>query len=417
LEEVLDKMQLWQTNPFEQITLTHGEGCRVWDTSGKSYLDLLSGTWCNVLGYGHPQWIRVIQEQISKLTHTGSPFLSVEIHEAQAKLAQILSPTLNRVVFLNTGSEAVELALKMACAAADSQGIAVVERGYYGATGFALALSEAGRSADYLPSRGSIFRLPVPDCQRCPAGCSWPCPESFPCLDPLARLVERDDKPLAAVLYEPVMAGAGVVVPPPGYGTRMRTLTSRCNAFLIAEEVTTGMGRTGRWFGFQHENIVPDILVIGKAIGAGLPVSAVVTSAEVEKQCRDVLGRHVQSHQNDPFSGRIAAAVISILQEEHLVEGAAEKGNDLLAGLKELQLSIAGIRDVRGKGAMLGIELEQDLVNQGVPISRQLLEAGYIVNWHPSTATFRLFPPYIISNREIDEFLQTFKKILVLCIK
>lgn len=406
-------MRLWQTNPFQAVAITHGEGCTVWDSAGKSYLDLLSGTWCNVLGYGHPRWISAIREQTGRLTHTGASFITAEIYEALAKLKEICPPRLNRAVFLNTGSEAVELALKLARAFTGADGVAVIQRGYYGATAYALALSEAGRTAHYLPSAGGIYRLPAPYCQHCPMGCSEPCTDTFPCLDELAELAEKDDKHIAAVLYEPVMGG-GILVPPIGYGARLRRLAGQCNALLIAEEVTTGMGRTGRWFGFQHDNIVPDILVIGKAIGAGLPTAAVVTTEDVETRCRETLGRHVQSHQNDPFSGRIAATVISILQDENLVERAAEQGSYLQAGLEKLQASPpAAIADVRGRGSMVGVELHRDWANKGMDISQRLLEAGFIVDFHPLTSTFRFFPPFTISTGEIDAFIQAFKQILL----
>ncbi len=405
-------MRLWQTNPFQTVTITHGERCTVWDASGKSYLDLLSGTWCNVLGYGHPRWLNAIREQISKLTHTGGTFITIEIYNALSKLKEILPPQLNRAVFLNTGSEAVELALKMARAATGADGIVVIERGYYGATTYALALSEAGRTASYLPSLGNIYRLPAPDCRRCPLGCSWPCGGKFACLNALAELAEKGDRGIAAVVYEPVIGG-GILVPPIGYGAHLSALTSRCNALLIAEEVTTGMGRSGRWFAFEHENIVPDILVIGKAIGAGLPVSVVVTTDAVENRCQGILGRHVQSHQNDPFSGRIAATVISILQEEHLVELAAERGSYFLEGLKDLQISSPWVSDVRGRGAMVGIELHENCSDKGMEIAQRLLKAGFIVDYHLPSATFRLFPPFIISTEEINTFLQAFRQILL----
>jgi 4-aminobutyrate aminotransferase-like enzyme len=403
-------MQLWQTNSLQEITLVRGQGCTVWDTAGRLYLDLLSGTWCNVLGYNHPRWVEAVQAQLAKLAHVGAPFPTEEVGEALSKLGEILPPALNRTVFLNTGSEAVELGLKMARAATGANGIAVVERGYYGATTYALALSEAGRTAPYLPRLGNVHRLPAPTCQRCPAGRSWPC-EDFACLDSLRALANEGEGHIAAVLYEPVMAVGGMIVPPPGYETQLRDLATRCGALLIAEEVTTGMGRTGRWFGFEHDGIVPDILVIGKAIGAGLPVSVVVTIHEVEARCQGVL-RHVQSHQNDPFSGRTAATVISILQEEGLVERAAERGAYLLEGLKELQSKYPWIWDARGKGLMLGVELEQDRVAGGTAVYHQLLEAGFIVDYQPHTATFRLFPPYIISTQEIDRFLATFEHAL-----
>jgi 2,2-dialkylglycine decarboxylase (pyruvate) len=402
----LKSMRLWQTNPLQKITLVHGQGCTVWDEAGKPYLDLLSGTWCNVLGYRHPRWIEAIQHQVSKLAHVGAPFPTEEVGEALSKLGEILPPALNRAVFLNTGSEAVELALKMARAATSADGVVVVEKGYYGATTYALALSEAGRAAPYLPCLGEIHRLPTPTCCRCPAARSWPC-DDFACLESLGALAGEGKGHIAAVIYEPVMAVGGMVVPPPGYGTQLRDLAAHCGALLIAEEVTTGMGRTGRWFGFEHDGIVPDVLVIGKAIGAGLPVSAVVTTQEVEARCQGVL-RHVQSHQNDPFSGRIAATVISILQEESLVEQAAERGAYLLESLKGLQSKYPRIWDVRGKGLMLGIELEQEQAAEGTSAFRRLLDAGFIVDYQPHMATFRLLPPYVISTQEIDRFLAAF---------
>jgi len=401
-------IRLWQTHTLEDIALVRGQGCTVWDARGKRYLDLLSGTWCNVLGYGHPRWVAAVQSQVAKLTHVGAPFSTEEVEEALSKLGEILPSSLNRAVFLNTGSEAVELALKIARTATGADGIFVIEKGYYGATNYALALSEAGRAAPYLPRPRNVHRLPAPTCRRCPVGRFWPC-EDFACLDSLRALADEGDRHIAAVLYEPVMAVGGMIVPPPGCGAHLRELATRCGALLIAEEVTTGMGRTGCWFGFEHDTIVPDILVIGKALGAGLPVSAVVTTEEVEARCQGVL-RHVQSHQNDPFSGRIAATVISILQEERLVEQAAERGAYLLEGVRVLQSKYPWIRDVRGKGLMVGIELERERAAAGTAAFRRLLDAGFIVDYQPQTATFRLFPPYVISIQEMDQFLSAFER-------
>jgi 2,2-dialkylglycine decarboxylase (pyruvate) len=400
-------MQLWQTNPLEEITLVRGEGCTVWDGSGKAYLDLLSGTWCNILGYGHPRWVEAVQSQAETLAHVGAAFPTEEVGAALAKLGEILPPALERAVLLNTGSETVELALKMARAASGADGVAVIERGYYGATTYALTLSEAGRTAPYLPRLGMVQRLPTPTCRRCPVGRSWPC-DGYPCLDALRSLADEGGGNLAAVLYEPVMAAGGMIVPPPGYQAQLRDLATHCGAFLIAEEVTTGLGRTGRWFAFEHDGIVPDILVIGKAIGGGLPVSAVVTTQQVEARCRGVL-RHVQSHQNDPFSGRMAATVISILQEERLVPQAAERGAYLLEGLRAVQSRCPGIWDVRGKGLMLGIELEPGWETTGAAVYQRLLESGYLVDYQPHTGTFRLFPPYVVSTEEMDRFLAAFE--------
>jgi 4-aminobutyrate aminotransferase-like enzyme len=398
-------MQIWRSNPFEELTITRGDGCSVFDAGGNAYLDLTSGTWCSVLGHGHPRWREVVSIQAATLTHLGPPLLCPQIDDALEKLSQIVPADLSHALFLNTGSEAVELAIKMARSATCADELVIIERSYYGATCTALSLSEAGRSLSYLPAPGPIHRLPAPDCLRCPAGLAWPC-DSFSCLDPLQELVAavvRGERRIAAVLYEPVLANAGVIVPPIGYGARLRELTSRCHALLVAEEVTTGMGRTGRWFAVEHEQVVPDILVIGKAIGAGLPVSAVVTTAEVEAACQGKL-THVQSHQNDPFSGAIAATVISIMQEEGLVERAAELGDYLLAGLRRVGEGMPAIRHMRGRGMMAGIELYPEWAEQGIGVASRLLADGFIVSYQPHNAAFRIFPPYVITTDQLDSF-------------
>ncbi len=402
--------RLWQTHRLKQTHLVRGEGCTVWDEDGQAYLDLLAGTWCNVLGYAHPRWVAALREQLGGLTHVGAAFASAEVDGALEKLAEILPPELDRVVLLNTGSEAVELALKMARAATGIDAVAVMRRGYYGATAYALALSEAGLSAPYLPHPGSVHRIPAPDCRRCPVGGYADCGRCV-CLDALrANLAGRSTR-LAAMLYEPVMGSGGVIVPPAGYAVQLRALADQCGGLLIAEEVTTGLGRTGRWFGFEHENVHPDILVIGKALGAGLPVAAVVTTAAVEARCQQRL-RHVQSHQNDPFSGRIAATVISILQAEHLVEQAAQRGTYLLESLTALQAKHPEIWEVRGQGLMVGIEFDQGRSAQAAGVVERLFADGFILDCLPDAGILRLFPPYVISVEEIDRFVTALDRAL-----
>ena len=402
--------RLWRTHAFEEPVLIRGEGCRVWDDRGRSYLDLLAGCWCTVLGHGHPRLTEAVRQQAATLTHTGPPFASDALHIGLSKLAEVLPAGLDRVVLLNTGSEAVELALKMARAARDADTIVVVARSYYGATTYAYALSEAGRGLGWLPAVGSVERVAAPDCRNCPAGTTWPC-DGFPCLDSLRELTGKPDRPIAAVLFEPVLANAGVIVPPIGYGRCLHALAGECGALFIAEEVTTGLGRTGRWFGCDHDAVVPDILVLGKALGGGLPVAAVATTAEAEERCAGRL-THVQSHQNDPLSGCITATVIAVLQEEDLVARAARSGTHFLDGLKRVQASHDVIADVRGRGLMLGVELRRERADLGVRAARRLLEAGFIVNYQPHNASFRLFPPYIITNGEIDAFLDEFDSAL-----
>ena len=394
---------LWQTHPMNDVTLTRGSGCRVWNDRGRPYLDMLAGCWCAVLGHGHPRLTAAVTEQMTALTHTGPPFASDALHAGLAKLAEVLPAGLSRVVLVNTGSEAVELALKMARAAREADTVVVIERSYYGATTYALALSEAGRGLGWLPAVGAVQRLPAPDCRNCPAGVKWPC-DGFPCLDGFSRYC---DLPIAAVLFEPILANAGVVTPPVGYGRRLYELARECGALFIAEEVTTGLGRTGRWFGTDHDEITPDILVLGKALGGGLPVAAVATTAEVEERCAGRL-THVQSHQNDPLSGRIVETVVSVIREDGLVARVARMGDYLADGLRSLQSKHSLIREVRGRGLLLGVALLREHAEAGQRIARSLLEAGIIVNYQPHNAAFRLFPPYVITTAEVDEFLSAF---------
>jgi 4-aminobutyrate aminotransferase-like enzyme len=398
-------MRLWRTSPVSGVTLVRGEGTRVWDDRGRSYVDLLSGTWCNVLGYGCPELVEAIRDQAGKLVHSGTPFGTREVDDALDALREIVPPKLDRVVLTNTGSESVELALKIACAASGGAPSAVVGGGYYGATSYAYSLSEAGRNATWLPGSESTLRLPTPHCARCPK--RETCRGTCPCLDPFSDQLEAAGGRISAVLYEPVIGG-GILVPPVGYGKRLRKFADSCGALLIAEEVTTGMGRTGKWFGFEHDDITPDILVLGKILGGGLPVAAVVTTEDVERRSADVLGRHVQSHQNDPFSGRIASTVIGILSRGGFVERARVVGERLLGGLRKLAREIPAIRDVRGRGAMVGAELAPQYADRGPELSRALLDAGFIQDFHVPTSTLRLFPPFVTETDDLDAFTGAF---------
>jgi 4-aminobutyrate aminotransferase-like enzyme len=403
-------MRIWNTLSMRDTVMTRSDGCRVWGRDGKSYLDLQSGYWCSVLGYGNPSLIEPVKSQIDRLINVMSAFRTEEIDLALSELEKVLPPTLCRAAFLNSGSEAVDLALKMARAATGRTGVVVNERGYYGATSYPFSLSWPGISASYLPDPGEVHRLPPPLCRSCEHGSREDC-RDFRCLDGLQRLVDEGNTNIAAVMYEPIF-GAGVLVPPRGYGARLRMYADALGALLISEEVTTAPGKTGRWFAYQHDDIEPDILVLGKAVGAGFPVSLVVTTGDVEERCRDSL-RHVQSHQNDAFSGRVVATVLSIIREQGLVEQAAEKGEYFLDALKELADEYPIIVDVRGRGLMFGVELGEEHARLGAVIQDRLFERGYLMDYHASTNTFRFFPPYVISYEEIDSFIADLRETLV----
>jgi 2,2-dialkylglycine decarboxylase (pyruvate) len=392
-------MPLLNTFQLPGLTLARGSGCYLYDADDREYLDLLSGTWCCALGHSHPRLVSALQQQMDRLVHLNASFGSREIGRASERLLRLLPPRLNRVVWLNTGSEAVELALKIARLISPGEGVVVWDKGYYGATNLASALSHGGGDGWCQPT---VCRVPAPHCSRCALGRSYPgC--DFVCLDGVCASVKQ----AAAVLYEPVMAVGGVVVPPSGYGRRVQDWARRLGAVFILEEITTGMGRTGRWFGFQHEELEPDVLVLGKVLGNGLPVAAVVTTEEVETRCVGRL-RHVQSHQNDPWSGAVAATVIEILEQEGLIERCATLGGWFLEKLGSLVARCPILVEARGLGLMAALEFNDPRV--GASIQARLMREGVIVDYREPTNCLRFFPPYVIPQHELNRTLDTIER-------
>jgi 2,2-dialkylglycine decarboxylase (pyruvate) len=392
-------LKTFQSAPLPQVTLARGAGCYLYDDAGQRYLDLLSGTWCCALGHSHPRLVAVLQEQLKRLVHLNADFASREIEMGTERLTGLLPPSLNRVTWVNTGSEAVELALKLSRMASGDGAVVVWERGYYGATNLASSLSQGGGDGWCEPV---VWRVPAPHCTQCPLDSSYPgC--DFRCLG----LALADVRQATAVLYEPVLAVGGVIVPPEGYGLRVQKWARRLDAVFILEEVTTGMGRTGRWFGFQHENLEPDVVVLGKVLGNGLPVAAVVTTEEVEQRCEGQL-RHVQSHQNDPWSGAVAGSVIDILRDEGLVQRSAELGSQLLERLEQLEDRWPMVVEARGLGLVAALEFAD--AGLGEQLRGYLFQQGIIVDYQETTRCLRFFPPYITEEEELARVVEVIEQ-------
>jgi 4-aminobutyrate aminotransferase-like enzyme len=414
-------MKLWKTGPQRTIVLVGGEGNYVYDNEGKRYLDLQSGYWCNVLGYSNPELVTPMQEQFSKLTNVMSAFHTEEINQAMEQLEKFLPSELNRASFLNSGSEAVDLGLKIACAATGKTGIVVNQMGYYGATAYTFALCSAGKNVNYLPALGEVYRLP-PTCGSCEHGSSYGC-KDWKCMELLQRLVDDGNNNIAAIIYEPVIS-AGIYIPAIGYGKQLKKYAEKLGALLISNEVTASPAKSGKWFAHQHDNVVPDILTLGKAIGGGFPVSVTITTNSVEEMCEGNL-YHVQSHQNDALSGKAVATVISIIEKFGFVERCVEIGEYFLGKLKELKEDFPFIVEVRGRGLLLGIQLNEEYSVYGEEVQWKLIDKGYLMDFHKSSSSFRFFPPFLINKEEIEDFIEVFKETLsnlqagvqVLCIR
>ncbi len=403
-------MNLWKTGPQRTTIIVKGEGNYVYDNNGNRYLDLQSGYWCNVFGYGNPEYVEPMKNQFDKLTNVMSAFRTEEINEALSKLGQILPSELNKTSFLNSGSEAVDLAIKMARAATGKKGLVVNERGYYGATALTFALSSAGKNASYLPDPGEVIRIPPPLCGNCMYGNTENCTE-WRCLDLIQNLVDTKNNNIAAIIYEPVLCG-GIYVPPIGYGKQLRKYADELGALLISNEVTVSPAKTGKWFAFQHDDIIPDILTLGKAIGGGFPVSLTVTTEKVEEMCKNKL-YHVQSHQNDALSGKAVTTVLSIIEKNDYVKQCNEKGEYFINELKKLKQDYKQISEVRGRGLILGVQLKNEHPEYGEHVQWELINRGFLMDYHKSSNSFRFFPPFTIKKQEIDDFIIAFKETLL----
>lgn len=364
--------------------IVSGDGVHVADQSGRRFVDLESGVWCLPLGHRHPRIEQVIRTQLDTISHTGFCYTAPIVEHAAQALLDVLGFTNGAVVFLASGSEAIEYARQAASAIARGSGTMSFHDTYLGSY-----RSTQDRSAWH-----------VVDWERCPdCACGLRDPDC----------VHLDDAPAGVTeLLLELGSSSGLVRFPP------KQLVKRCvdfargrGATIIANEVTTGIGRTGKWFGFDHYDIEPDIVVAGKGLGNGYPVSAVAMSEATATKLANTPFRYSQSHQNDPMGAAVVAEVLSTIQDEGLIETSATKGHLLLDALGRLTDTDA-VLDVRGRGLMAAIELHDETVAGHLFAS--LLERGFIVC--PRGTTLRIDPPLIISPELLLEFVAELESIL-----
>jgi len=366
------------------VAFTHGKGCRLWDESGREYLDLFAGLAVSSLGHAHPAVVAAIREQAGKLIHASNLYY----HEPGARLAQRLveATFADRVFFCNSGAEANEAAIKMARRAAGGRYKIVAAHGsFHGRTYGALA-------ATGQPSLQEGF---------------GPMLEGFVHVEPgsseaVAAVVGSDT---AAVLVETIIGEGGIVIPPAGYLQELRDICDRSGARLILDEVQTGNGRTGTLFAYEHEGIVPDIVTTAKGLGAGLPIGAVLAREDVASAF--VPGSHGTTFGANPVCCAAALAVLGELTAGGVIDNAAEVGAYFLARLKDAIGGRDDVADIRGKGLMIGVEFRRETK----PIVRDLLARGVIANATAGTV-LRIIPPLILTRDEVDEGIAALVEVL-----
>ncbi len=377
----LDEQHVMQTYARQPVAFVRGEGTLLWDAEGRRYLDFLSGLAVTSLGHAHPAVAAAIAEQAATLVHVSNLYYN----DLQPRLAARLDALLGgggRTFFANSGAEANECAIKLARRHGQRQGgparyeIVSAYGSFHGRTLAALA-------ATGQPQKHEAF-------QPLPAGFRY---VPFDDLDALAAAL---DERACAVMLESVQGEGGVQPASAGYLEGVRTLCDEREALLIVDEVQTGMGRTGRWFGFQHADVVPDIVTLAKALGNGVPIGACWARADVADAFAP--GDHGSTFGGQPLAVRAALAVLDVMESEDVPARAAAAGARLRAGLA----AIPGVRAVRGPGLLVAAELEQGIA--AGDIARACLAAGLVVNAVTPTA-LRLAPSLLVSDAEIDEAL------------
>ena len=342
----------------EPVVLERGEGVRAWDADGREYLDFFSGILTTSLGHCHPRVVSAMTEQAKKLGHTSTLYVTEPQVEAAKGLAAITPGKLNRCFFSNSGSEAIETAVNLACVATGRMEVIALRGGYHGRSSLATNLTGLSSWRPMASTMANIKHARAPYPYRCRH--DGPCDES--CAEEYARDLEEviatttNGRP-AAFLAETIQGAGGYIVPPPGYFQRVAEIIRGVGGFLIIDEVQAGMGRTGKWFGIEHWGVVPDIMVMAKGVAGGLPVGATVTTDEIASKWS---GKTISTFGGNPICMAAMAETLKVMEEENVPARAVKQGGQLRAGLEALAEKYQWIGEVRGMGLMQALELVKD---------------------------------------------------------
>jgi taurine---2-oxoglutarate transaminase len=405
---------------IDPIPVAGAEGCYFWDYDGKRYLDFASQLINVSIGHQHPKMIAAIKDQAEQLTTIGPMMATEKRSELARLLAEVTPGDLTMSFFTNGGTEANENAIKLARWYTGRQKIVARYRAYHGATAGSISLTGDPRRWPAEPGIPGVVRAFDPYTYRCPAGHPDPCPvcSGGPHLEEILQYEGPEN--VAAVILETITGGNGVIVPPDGYLQSMREVCDRHGILLILDEVITGFGRTGKWFGCEHWDVVPDILTVAKGINSGyVPLGAMVISEKLADWVQDKYFAGGLTYSGHPLACAAGVASIEAFREEGIVENSAELGEVLGEKLREIADRHDVIGDVRGKGLLYGVELVKDRETREplVPfnasgeafapmakIFKAALERGLylFVRWNVIVVA----PPLTITREELDEGLE-----------
>jgi len=372
------------------VTFTHGQGVWLWDTNNKKYLDALAGVAVCSLGHCHPEITRAICDQAGQLVHT-SNWYGIDYQE---KLAEALCDKANmeNAFFSNSGAEANEAAIKLARLHGHQNNIKnpsiiVTEKSFHGRTMATLtATGNRKVQAGFEPLLAGFNRVPYNDLQA-------------------IRQVGENNNSVVAILVEPVIGESGVIIPDSGYLQGLREICDEHGWLLMLDEIQTGMCRTGKWFACQHENVVPDVMTLAKALANGIPIGACLARGKAARVLQP--GTHGSTFGGNPLACRTALAVIDIMDKQKLDQRATELGQHLVSGFQDSLADTDGIADIRGKGLMVAIELDRPCGQ----LLHRALDAGLLINVAAENIV-RLLPPLILSSEEADILIKDLTRLI-----
>lgn len=402
---------------YSNIVADHASGAYIYTEVGTRYLDFTCGIGVTNTGHCHPRVVTAAQEQVGKLIHGQA---NIVYHKPMLDLVEQLVPIvpapLDTFFFSNSGAEAIEAAVKLARAATGRPNIISFVGGFHGRTNATMALtsSKAAYRSNYAPLASGIHIAPYPYAYR--MGMS-PAQAAGFCLDELEYMLETQTAPdqVAGILVEPVLGEGGYIVPPDGFLEGLQRIANKYGILLIADEVQSGFGRTGKWFGHQHWNVTPDIMVMAKGLASGFPLSGI--AARKETMAKWAPGSHGGTYGGNAVACAAGAATIRAIKEDGMIENAARLGPVMLGGLKDIQEEFPIIGDVRGLGLMAATEFthpsgdwheSKKIANA---VRQKCLDGNLmLLTCGPYDNVIRWIPPLIVNESQIGDALGVFKQ-------
>ena len=364
-----------------KLNIIKGKGAYLIDENGKRYLDFIGGIATNVLGHTHPVFVKAIKEQSNQVAHVSNLYANPTSLNLAEKLIQLTDAPDARVFFCNSGTEANEAAIKLSRKTGRTRIVSTIGA-FHGRTIGALSITgQTEKRKPFLPLLDKVKYVPFGD---------------------IEAMRKTITKKTAMVIVEPIQGENGVIVPPAGYLKALRQICDSTGALFVIDAIQTGMGRTGFWFGYEHEEITPDVITLAKGLGGGLPLGAMIaigSAAELFKP-----GEHGSTFGGNPISCAAGLAAINEIEKRSLNEKALELGEFLKSEL----LNIEGVSEVRGRGLLLGIGLEKPWAKE---FANYLLAKGVLVN-SPNENTIRIAPPLIITKKEASKFVKVFSEVM-----